>query len=156
MPLLARPAEKTKAWYEYREIFLNEKRVEDRAVQFYAGARGIHWSEPRKKTTGVPAEIIVAIIGVETLLRAGLLAATGLSMRSLRLRLITPVDLTVLYQGVEALPDFDASDQGMDPLALKGSYAGAMGYGQFMPSSYRSYAIDFDGDDKASISGTTR
>jgi membrane-bound lytic murein transglycosylase B len=42
-------------------------------------------------------------------------------------------------------------DQGMDPLLLKGSYAGAMGYGQFMPSSYRSYAIDFDGDEKADI-----
>ena len=37
-------------------------------------------------------------------------------------------------------------DQGMDPLELMGSYAGAMGYGQFMPSSYRAYAVDFDGD----------
>ena len=37
-------------------------------------------------------------------------------------------------------------EQGLDPLAMQGSYAGAMGYGQFMPSSYRSYAVDFDGD----------
>ena len=41
--------------------------------------------------------------------------------------------------------------QGFDPLALKGSYAGAMGYGQFMPSSFRAYAVDFDGDGMADI-----
>ena len=44
-----------------------------------------------------------------------------------------------------------AREQGKDPLTLKGSYAGAMGWGQFMPNSYRNYAVDYDGDDFADI-----
>ena len=46
-----------------------------------------------------------------------------------------------------------AREQGFDPIELKGSYAGAMGYGQFIASSYRHYAVDFDGDDVADILG---
>ena len=60
---ISRPAEKSKPWYEYREIFLNEKRLEQ-GLEFYAEHRDT--LERAEQETGVPAEIIVAIIGVET------------------------------------------------------------------------------------------
>jgi len=138
---IARPAEKTKAWYEYREIFLTDKR-EQQGLAFAAEHRATLARAERE--LGVPAEMIVAIIGVETYYGR----------------------LTGKYRVIDALSTlaFDyprrsefftkelknylilTRDQGFDPLALKGSYAGAMGYGQFMPSSYREYAIDFDDD----------
>jgi membrane-bound lytic murein transglycosylase B len=138
---IARPAEKTKPWYEYREIFLTNKR-EKEGVAFFKEHR--ETLERAEKETGVPAQIIVSIIGVETFYGR----------------------ITGSYRVIDALSTlaFDyprrsefftkelknylvlTREQGMDPLQPKGSYAGAMGYGQFMPSSYRSYAIDFDGD----------
>ena len=138
---IARPAEKTKPWHEYREIFLTEKR-EAEGVAFFREHR--ETLERAERETGVPAAMIVAIIGVETFYGR----------------------ITGSYRVIDALSTlaFDyprrsefftqelkhylilTRDQGVDPLVPKGSYAGAMGYGQFMPSSYRSYAIDFDGD----------
>jgi membrane-bound lytic murein transglycosylase B len=141
-----RPAEKTKAWYEYRQIFLNDQRIDGGVAFHREHADTLARAEA---ATGVPAEIIVAIIGVETYYGR----------------------ITGGYRVIDALATlaFDyprrsefftkelkhylilTRDQGMDPLQPVGSYAGAMGYGQFMPSSYRSYAVDFDGDDKADI-----
>jgi membrane-bound lytic murein transglycosylase B len=141
-----RPAEKTKAWYEYRQIFLNEKRI-DGGVAFYR--EHADTLARAEKDTGVPAEIIVAIIGVETYYGR----ITG------GYRVIDA--LTTLAFDYPRRSEFFTRElkhylvltreQGMDPLQPVGSYAGAMGYGQFMPSSYRSYAVDFDGDDKADI-----
>ena len=141
-----RPAEKTKPWYEYREIFLNDKR-ESQGVEFYHQHRAV--LQRAEQETGVPAEIIVAIIGVETYY--GRIAGSY--------RVIDA--LSTLAFDYPRRSEFFTSelkhfliltrDQGLDPLQLMGSYAGAMGYGQFMPSSYRSYAVDFDGDDLADI-----
>lgn len=141
-----RPAEKTKAWHEYRQIFINDKRI----------AGGVDFHREHAETlaraeaeTGVPADIIVAIIGVETYY--GRIAGSY--------RVIDA--LSTLAFDYPRRADFFTSelkhyllltrDQGMDPLQPVGSYAGAMGYGQFMPSSYRSYAVDFDADGKADI-----
>ena len=138
---IARPAEKTKPWYEYREIFLNEKR-ERQGLEFFAEHRETLARAERE--TGVPAQVIVAIIGVETYYGR----ITG------SYRVIDALS-TLAFDYPKRSPFFTselknylilARDQGFDPLELKGSYAGAMGYGQFMPSSYRSYAVDFDGD----------
>ena len=105
---IARPAEKTKAWYEYR-----------------------------------------AIIGVET--SYGRVAGSY--------RVIDALS-TLAFDYPPRSPFFTSElknvlilsrDQGIDPMSLMGSYAGAMGYGQFMPSSYRNYAIDFDNDDIVDI-----
>jgi membrane-bound lytic murein transglycosylase B len=138
---MSRPAEKTKAWYEYRAIFLTEKR-EAKGLEFYAEHRDtLHRAE---EELGVPAEVIVAIIGVETFYGGN----TG------SYRVIDALS-TLAFDYPERASFFSKElkdfliltrDQGLDPLELKGSYAGAMGYGQFMPSSYLSYAIDFDGD----------
>jgi membrane-bound lytic murein transglycosylase B len=139
---IARPAEKTKPWYEYREIFLNDKR-ENQGVEFFAEHR--ETLERAEETYGVPAQIIVAIIGVETYY--GRIAGSY--------RVIDALS-TLAFDYPKRSPFFTKElksyliltrQQGFDPVDLKGSYAGAMGYGQFMPSSYLAYAVDFDGDE---------
>jgi membrane-bound lytic murein transglycosylase B len=143
---IARPAEKTKPWFEYREIFLNKPR-EDQGVEFFAKHRLT--LERAEREFGVPAEIIVAIIGVETYY--GRVAGS--------FRVIDALS-TLAFDYPPRSPFFTSElknfliltrDQGMDPTELVGSYAGAMGYGQFMPSSYRGYAVDFDNDDIVDI-----
>ena len=143
---MSRPAEKTKAWYEYREIFLNDKR-EKQGVAFYQKHR--ETLERAERETGVPAEIIVAIIGVETYY--GRIAGSYRVIDALSTLAFDYPRRSEFFTKELKHYLILTRDQGMDPLVLKGSYAGAMGYGQFMPSSYRSYAIDFDGDDKADI-----
>lgn len=143
---IARPAEKTKPWYEYREIFLNERR-EREGIDFLRDQRDA--LARAQAETGVPAEIVVAILGVETYY--GRVAGSYRVIDALT---------TLAFDYPKRSPFFTrelenflvlAREQGLDPLELKGSYAGAMGYGQFMPSSYRSYAVDFDGDGLADI-----
>lgn len=143
---ISRPAEKTKPWKEYREIFLGQARI-DQGVEFWnANAATLRRAA---KELGVDEQIMVAIIGVET--RYG--RHTG------GYRVIDA--LTTLGFDYEPRADFFrkelvqflllAREQRQNPLELKGSYAGAMGYGQFIPSSYRNFAIDFDGDGIADI-----
>ena len=143
---MSRPAEKTKAWYEYREIFLNDKR-EKQGLEFYREHE--ETLKRAEQETGVPAEIIVSIIGVETYY--GRIAGSYRVIDALSTLAFDYPRRSEFF--TKELKHFLilTRDQEMDPLSLKGSYAGAMGYGQFMPSSYRSYAIDFDGDDKADI-----
>lgn len=138
---IARPAEKSKPWYEYRKIFVTEQREEE-GMAFYATHRAS--LERAEAELGVPAEIILAIIGVETYY--GRIAGSY--------RVIDALS-TLAFDYPRRSPFFTSElkhylmltrEQGFDPVQMNGSYAGAMGYGQFMPSSYRSYAIDFDDD----------
>ena len=138
---IARPAEKTKAWFEYRDIFVTEKRA-GLGLEFYH-----HHADTLQRAErqfGVPAEIITAIIGVETFY--------GRNKGSYRV-----IDaLSTLAFDYEPRAKFFRGElkefllmtreQGLPVNELKGSYAGAMGYGQFIPSSWRAYAVDFDGD----------
>ena len=137
---ISRPAE-AKPWYQYRPIFLTDKRIKGGAAFWDKHAETLARAE---KEYGVPAEIIVAIIGVET--RYG--GYTG------RHRVID--SLATLAFDYPPRSKFFASEleqyllmtreEQIDPLSLKGSYAGAMGIPQFISSSYRNYAVDFDGD----------
>jgi membrane-bound lytic murein transglycosylase B len=143
---ISRPAEKTKPWYDYRKIFLTDKRARE----------GVAFAQQNAETlakvsdqTGVPASVITAIIGVETFY--------GRITGSYR---VIDALATLAFDYPKRSPFFTrelqnflvlAYESGKDPLALKGSYAGAMGYGQFMPSSYRAYAVDYDGDGVADI-----
>src|SRR5690554_5875930 len=138
---IARPAEKTKTWKEYRPIFIVQPRI-DNGVKFW---QENHAALSRvERELGVPAEYIVAIIGVET--------NYGKNTGSYN---VIDALSTLAFDYPPRAPFFRKElknyflltrEQKQDPLAFKGSYAGAMGYGQFMPSSYRSYAVDFDGD----------
>jgi membrane-bound lytic murein transglycosylase B len=136
---IARPAEKTKPWYDYRDIFLTDQRTREGVVFWDTHAAVL---EEISQRTGVPSSVIVAIIGVETFY--------GRITGSYR---VIDALTTLAFDYPRRSPFFTrelkqflmlAWESGKDPLALKGSYAGAMGYGQFMPSSYRAYARSFE------------
>lgn len=143
---IKRPAEKAKPWYEYRELFVTPQSVAG-GVDFWD--RNAEALAAAEKKYGVPAEMIVAIIGIET--------RYGGNMGGYRV-LDALATLAFNYPRRSAfftkeLENFLllARDQGMNPTELKGSYAGAMGFGQFMPSSYRAYAVDFNDDGHTDI-----
>jgi membrane-bound lytic murein transglycosylase B len=140
---IERPAE-SKSWAQYQDIFLIPKRIEGGVEFWNKHAKTLARAEQQ---FGVPAQIIVAILGVETLY--------GERMGTYRVidTLVTqafefPADSWRARFGAEQLESLIllAKEQKFNPLELEGSYAGAMGYGQFIPTSYRAYAVDFDGD----------
>jgi peptidoglycan lytic transglycosylase B len=143
---ISRPAEKTKPWHEYRKIFLTEKREREGREFLAAHSEVLARAEAE---TGVPAEIVVAIIGVET--HYGRITGNYRVIDALSTLAFDYPQRSAFF--TKELKNYLllTRDQGLDPLLMKGSYAGAMGYGQFMPSSYRSYAVDFDGDGLADI-----
>jgi membrane-bound lytic murein transglycosylase B len=138
---IARPAEKTKPWYEYREIFLTDRR-EREGIAFFRDNREV--LSRAQAETGVPAEVIVAIIGVETYY--GRIAGSYQVLDALATLAFDYPPRSPFFSGELESFLLLSREQGLDPTTLTGSYAGAMGYGQFMPSSYRAYAVDFDGD----------
>ena len=138
---ISRPAEKRLTWGEYRQIFLNDGRIEagKKFLNEHASTLGRAESE-----FGVPAHVIVAVLGVETLY--------GRRKGSYRvLDALTTLGFNYPPRGKffrKELKEFLllAREENLEIDSLVGSYAGAMGYGQFIPSSYRAYAIDFSGD----------
>ena len=145
---ISRPAEKVLQWYDYRKIFVTEQRIREGVEFMKAQGPALERAE---RELGVPSEIIAAIIGVETYY--GRIAGSY--------RVIDALS-TLAFDYPKRAPFFRkelvayltlAREQNIDPLQPVGSYAGAMGYGQFMPSSYRAYAIDFDGDEFIDIWG---
>ena len=141
-----RPAERVKKWQAYRKIFITDKRLRQ-GVEFW----GQHRSTLEKASTeyGVPVEIIVAILGVETYY--GRITGNYRVIDALStLGFDYPKRSTFFTRELENFLLL-SREQGLKPLELTGSYAGAMGYGQFMPSSYRAYAVDYDGDGVADI-----
>ena len=142
---ISRPAT-TKPWLEYRAAFVNRKRVKF-GVEFWNKYR--HTLRRAERKYGVPQEIIVAVIGVETIY--------GQNVGNFRV-----LDaLTTLAFDYPRRADFFrgelenylllAREQQFDLLAIHGSYAGAMGIPQFMPGSYRNYAVDFNGNHKIDL-----
>ena len=143
---MSRPAEKVKPWHEYRKIFITDKRISE----------GVDFWTLREETlqlaaanTGVPIQMITGIVGVETFYGR----------------------ITGSYRVVDALSTlgFDypprakffrnelkeffllTREEGLAIDEVKGSYAGAMGPPQFIPSSYRAYAVDGDGDGRRDL-----
>ena len=143
---VAKPAEKTKTWDEYRAIFIKTKRVAD-GKKFIK--ENINALERAEKEFGVPKEIITAILGVET----------NYGDNKGEYRVID--SLTTLgfddprrskFFRRELIEFFLLTrENDLDILKTKGSYAGAMGYAQFISSSYRAYAVDYDGDESADL-----
>jgi membrane-bound lytic murein transglycosylase B len=146
---ITRPAE-SKPWFQYRPIFVTKTRIEE-GVAFWNQHRAE--LERAEKEYGVPAEIIVAIIGVETRYgrhKGGYRVMDSLSTLAFEYPKRAKFFLSELEQYLLL-----AREEGLDPLSIKGSYAGAMGKAQFISSSYRNYAVDFDGDGKRDLWNNT-
>lgn len=143
---IARPAERTLEWKDYRKIFIQESRIEQGVAFWREHQKTLERAE---KQFGVPASIIVAIIGVET--RYGRHMGNYRVLDSLATLSFDYPQRSKFFS--RQLEEFllMTREQGLDPLQLTGSYAGAMGFGQFIPSSYRSFAVDFDADGVADI-----
>lgn len=138
--LITPPARKgVRSWRNYRARFLDDVRI-DGGMNFWAK----HEAELERaaREFGVPAEIIVAIIGVETLYGRNTGNFTTLSALA-TLAFDYPPRAELFRRELEAL-FLLAREQGRDPASYSGSFAGALGYPQFLPSSIRSYAVDFD------------
>jgi membrane-bound lytic murein transglycosylase B len=143
---MARPAERVVPWFEYRNIFLTEERIA-------AGVR--FWTEHAEELEqiasryGVAPEMVVAIVGIETYF----------GTRMGRYRVLDAL-ATLAFAYPPRAAFFTAElesfllltrEEDVEPTAALGSYAGAMGAGQFIPSSYRAYAVDGDGDGKRDL-----
>ncbi|WPC04542.1 lytic murein transglycosylase B [Pseudomonas sp. MBLB4123] len=143
---ISRPAEKVKPWSAYRPIFITEARI-TRGVEFWKQHQAT--LERAEQEYGVPAQVIVAIIGVETFYggnTGGYRVADALSTLAFDYPPRAPFFRKELREFLML-----AREEQVDPLSVTGSYAGAMGLPQFMPSSFRAYAVDFDGDGKINI-----
>ncbi|MBT8079485.1 MAG: lytic murein transglycosylase B [Gammaproteobacteria bacterium] len=143
---ISRPAEKTLEWHEYRAIFLTEKRI-DAGVAFWDEHQGE--LERISRGTGVPCEMLVSIIGVETFfgrITGGYRVIDALTT----LAFDYPPRSKFFRRELEQF-FLLVREEGMDARDATGSYAGAMGAPQFMPSSYRAYAVDSSDDGRRDI-----
>jgi membrane-bound lytic murein transglycosylase B len=147
------PRGTAKNWTVYRSRFIDPIRIRA-GVRFWQANR--QWLDRAEAETGVPAQIIVGIIGVETIY--------GQQMGSFR---VMDALTTLAYDFPAAHPRAKdraayfkgeleqvlslANRTGIDPMDLRGSYAGAMGMPQFMPTSWAQWAVDFDGDGKVDL-----
>ncbi len=143
---MARPAEKTKPWKDYRAIFLTPERIQ-------AGAA--FWQEQQTRLTqvatrtGVPPEMLTGIVGVETFF--GARAGRFRLLDSLATLAFDYPPRAKFFRGELTQLFLLARDEGLDIGQALGSYAGAMGAPQFIPSSYRNFAVDGDGDGKRDL-----
>jgi membrane-bound lytic murein transglycosylase B len=144
---MSRPAEAVRPWRDYRPIFLNPARI-DGGRAFYAENRAA--LDRIAVETGVPAEYIVAIIGVET--NYGRVTGNHRVLDALyTLAFHWPKRAPFFAGELAQLFALAKEEPQLDVTQLYGSYAGAMGMGQFMPSSYRLWAKDGDGDGRRDL-----
>ena len=148
---ISRPAETKLVWKQYRKIFMTPARIDGGVAFWKAHAQEL---EDISRQYGVNPEIIVAIIGVETSYGKNTGSYRVLDALSTLAFDYPPRAAFFRQQLAEFL--VLAREQHQDPVSLTGSYAGAMGYGQFMPSSYRNFAVDYDKDGFADIWRNTR
>ena len=145
---ITRPAT-SKPWYEFRPLLVTQQRVTDGVAFWNNHAVTL---ERARREFGVPEEIVAAVIGVET----------NYGVQNGKHRILDALT-TLAFNYPKRAGFFRAEleqylllsrEQGIDALSIKGSYAGAIGIPQFMPSSYRRYAVDFDSDGKIDLSGS--
>ena len=146
---MSRPAERVKPWHEYRAIFLTSERIAA-GVQFFA--------EHREKLarieaeTGVPPEMILGIVGVESYF--GRITGKHRVVDALTTLGFHYPPRATFFRKELAQAFLLENEEQLDLATLKGSYAGAMGPPQFIPSSYRAYAVDGNGDGQRDLIGS--
>lgn len=140
------PSQLTPNWLAYRDRFVNSRRI-NRGLEFWTAYADT--LDKAAREFGVPAEIIVAIIGVETEYGRNMgsfnifnaLATIGFYGERRREFFLSELEQYLLL----------ARDNGMDLSTTRGSFAGALGIPQFMPSSQRRWGVDFDGNGKIDL-----
>ena len=143
---IAKPAERTKNWAEYRKIFITPERIR-------AGA--VFWADNQEalqvvsESTGVPIEMLVGIIGVETYF--GRITGNYRVLDALATLAFSYPPRSKFFRRELEEYLLLVREEGMQATDATGSYAGAMGRPQFMPSSYRAYAVDSTDDGKRDI-----
>jgi membrane-bound lytic murein transglycosylase B len=135
-----------KPWLEYRAAFINPKRIKG-GMKFWM--RHADTLARAEKLYGVPQEIIIAIIGVETLY--GRNAGNYRTLDALTTLTFDYPRRVEFFRNELEQYLLLAREQSFDMLSIRASYAGAMGIPQFMPSSYRKNAVDFNGDGKIDL-----
>jgi membrane-bound lytic murein transglycosylase B len=143
---ISTPAERTLTWGEYRKIFITRERI-NAGVEFWLENKDM--LERIEVETGVPIEIMVGIIGVETYF--GRITGKDRVIDALATLAFGYPPRQAFFR--KELMEFLilAREEDLDPTVPTGSYAGAMGRPQFMPSSFRAYAVDATGDGKRDI-----
>jgi len=143
---MSKPAEKAKLWYEYRPIFLNERRIREGTEFWVAHRQALDQASIK---SGVAPEYLAAILGVETYY--GRLTGTYRVLDALATLSFDYPPREKFFR--DELEQFLllTRDAHLDPKTLKGSYAGAMGAPQFMPSNYRRYAVDADANGRIDL-----
>jgi membrane-bound lytic murein transglycosylase B len=138
--------EKTLTWEDYRPLHVMPANIEN-GLRFMREQK--RWLDKAQERYGVPPEVVTALLGVET--KYGIFTGKYRVLDSL---------VTLGYEHPSRAPFFYGEltqffvlcrDGRIDPGQMRGSYAGAMGMAQFMPSNYRSLAVDFDGDGRADL-----
>jgi membrane-bound lytic murein transglycosylase B len=141
-----RPLREPPKWYEYAPLFLTAERVDGGVAYWAAHADDLARAEER---FGVPAEIIVAILGVETFY--GKYTGRYRAMDVLATLAFDYPRRAAFFRGELKQFLLLARELRLPALTAKGSFAGALGVPQFMPGSYRSFAVDFDGSGRADL-----
>ena len=151
--VLPPPVTSPKNWALYRSRFIDEKRIRA-GVKFWQKNQTI--LERAERDTGVPISILMGVVGVETIYGQN----TG-NYRTLDALSTLAFDFPAAHPKAKQRTAFFISEleaflnltqrTGMDPLSVRGSYAGALGLPQFMPSSWNKYAVDFDGDGRIDL-----
>ena len=139
--IMNRQPEGTMTWERYREIMVNESRISAGKEFIKSHKQDLKRAE---KIYGVPAEIIASILGIET--RYGRIKGNIRVIDSLSTLAFDYPRRSKFFK--IQLEEFLllSKEENFNPEEIEGSIAGAMGYGQFMPDSYRDYAVDFDND----------
>ena len=143
---ISRPAERVRSWEEYRALLVTERRTAE-GVEFWKKYRRA--LERAERKYGVAPEYVVAIIGVETFY--GRNTGNWRVVDALTTLAFDYPPRAGFFRGELESYLLLARDAGVDVFSMRGSYAGAMGIPQFMPSSARSYAVDFDGNGKIDL-----
>ncbi len=146
---ISRPAT-SRPWYEFRAQFVNPRRIAGGVDFWNSHAETL---ERARREFGIPEEIITAVIGVETLY--GAQAGKHLVLDALTTLAFDYPRRAGFFRDELEQYLLLGREQNADVLSIKGSYAGAIGIPQFMPSSYRRYAVDYDNDGKIDLSGST-
>jgi membrane-bound lytic murein transglycosylase B len=134
---MSRPAEKALTWYDYRARFITEQRIAE-GIAFWAAHRELLDSVAEMR--GVPGEVVLGILGVET--SFGRITGKYRVIDALATLAFDYPSRSTYFRGELEQLLLLSREESIDPRTVVGSYAGAMGAAQFMPSSYRRYAVD--------------